>query len=315
MPQSGGFCGIRRKTILKRSAPRTSARLAVPSLPSLQTFLSGATRGRGMRITIVGCGSIGSKLAEAADEMPEVKRIYLVDVQRGLADDLAARLKKAIVVEDVEEELYHCDLVIEAASQSAAKDIAPKVVARGVDIMLMSVGALVDDDFRIMVKEKARQSEAKIFIPSGAICGTDGLRASAMGRLDEVELITTKGPKSLEDVPYIIDHGIDVDKVKEPTVIFSGTARDAVRLFPKNINVAATVALLGLGFDRTKVRIVLDPASHSNSHELRIRGQFGEMTCHTYNVPSPDNPKTSYLASLSAIAALQRVVGNEWIGI
>ena len=179
----------------------------------------------------------------------------------------------------------------------------------------MSVGALVDDDFRMMVKDKAKNSEAKIFIPSGAICGTDGLRASAVGRLDEVELITTKGPKSLEGVPYIIDHGIDVDKVKEPTVIFSGTARDAVRFFPRNINVAATVSLLGVGFDRTKVKIVLDPGSHSNSHELRIKGEFGEMTCHTYNVPSPDNPKTSYLASLSAIAALHRIVGNEWIGI
>ncbi len=268
-----------------------------------------------MRITIVGCGSIGSKLASAADEMPEVKRIYLVDMERHLAEDLAARLKKAIVVDSVEEELYHCDLVIEAASQAAARDIAPRVVSRGVDMMIMSVGALVDDDFRMMVKDKAKNSEAKIFIPSGAICGTDGLRASAVGRLDEVELITTKGPKSLEGVPYIIDHGIDVDKVKEPTVIFSGTARDAVRFFPRNINVAATVSLLGVGFDRTKVKIVLDPGSHSNSHELRIKGEFGEMTCHTYNVPSPDNPKTSYLASLSAIAALHRIVGNEWIGI
>ena len=154
-----------------------------------------------MRITIVGCGSIGSKLASAADEMPEVKRIYLVDMERHLAEDLAARLKKAIVVDSVEEELYHCDLVIEAASQAAARDIAPRVVSRGVDMMIMSVGALVDDDFRMMVKDKAKNSEAKIFIPSGAICGTDGLRASAVGRLDEVELITTKGPKSLEGVP------------------------------------------------------------------------------------------------------------------
>lgn len=268
-----------------------------------------------MRITIVGCGSIGSKLARAADEIPEVKRIYLMDMERPLAEDLAAQLKKAIVVDNVEEELYHCDLVIEAASQVAAKDIIPKVVSRGVDMMVMSVGALVDDDFRSMVRAKANQAEAKIFIPSGAICGTDGLRSSAVGRLDEVELITIKGPKSLEGVPYIIDHGIDVDKVKEPTTIFSGTARDAVRFFPKNINVAATVALLGVGFDRTKVKIVLDPATHSNSHELRIKGEFGEMTCHTYNVPSPDNPKTSYLASLSAISALERIVGNEWIGI
>ena len=254
-----------------------------------------------MRITIVGCGSIGSKLAKAADEMAEVKRIYLMDEDHPRAEKLAEALNKAIVINDVEEELYHTDLVIEAASQKAATAIVPKVVARGVDIMIMSVGALVDDEFREMVKEKAIQSEAKIFIPSGAVCGTDGLRSSAV--------------KSLEGVDWIEDHGIDVDTLTEPTTVFSGTARDAVKLFPKNINVAATVSLLGVGFDKTKVTIVVDPSIHSNSHELRVKGEFGQMTCHTYNVPSPDNPKTSYLAAMSAISALKRIVRNEWIGI
>ncbi len=268
-----------------------------------------------MRITIVGCGSIGTKLAKAADAMSEVKRIYLMDESGAKAESLAAELNKAIVISDIEEELYHSDLVIEAASQAAATSIVPKVVARGVDIMIMSVGALVDDAFREMIREKAVQSEAKIFIPSGAACGTDGLRSSAVGELEEVELITTKGPKSLEGVDFLIDHGIVVDDIREPTVIFSGPAREAVKLFPRNINVAATVALLGIGFDRTKVTIVLDPESHSNSHELRLKGEFGEMTCHTYNVPSPDNPRTSYLAAMSAISALKRIVRNEWIGI
>ena len=268
-----------------------------------------------MRITIVGCGSIGSKLAKAADEMAEVKRIYLMDEDAPRAEKLAAALNKAIIINDVEEELYHTDLVIEAASQRAATSIVPKVVARGVDIMIMSVGALVDDKFRAMVQEKATHAEAKIFIPSGAICGTDGLRSSAVGELEEVELITTKGPKSLEGVDWIVEHGIDVDKLTEPTTVFSGTARDAVKLFPKNINVAATVSLLGVGFDKTKVTIVVDPAIHSNSHELRIKGEFGQMVCHTFNVPSPDNPKTSYLAAMSAISALKRIVRNEWIGI
>ena len=101
-----------------------------------------------MRITIVGCGSIGSRLAKAADEMEEVKRIYLVDIRKDIADRLAAGLKKAIVVDSVEDELYHCDLVIEASSQSAARQIAPVVAARGVDIMIMSVGSLVDDEYR-----------------------------------------------------------------------------------------------------------------------------------------------------------------------
>ncbi|MBE6520055.1 MAG: aspartate dehydrogenase [Candidatus Methanomethylophilaceae archaeon] len=268
-----------------------------------------------MRITIVGCGSIGSRLALAADEMAEVKRIYLTDSVPGIAEELAARMKKAIVVEDVEEELYHCDLVIESATQAAAKQILPKVVSRGVDIMVTSVGALVDDEFREMVMQKASECEAKVYIPSGAVCGTDGLRSSSVGELEEVELIVTKGPKSFHNVQYVIDKGIDVDQVKEKTVIYSGPAREAVKDFPKNVNVAATVSLLGIGFDRTKVTIVLDPETHSNSHELKLKGEFGEMDCHTFNVPYPDNPKTSYLAAMSTISALKRIVRNEWIGI
>ncbi|MDR3206697.1 MAG: aspartate dehydrogenase, partial [Candidatus Methanoplasma sp.] len=257
-----------------------------------------------MRITIIGCGSIGSKLAKAADEMNEVKRIYLMDIRKDVAENVAAELKKAIVVHSVEEELYHCDLVIEAATQAAAKEVLPTVVARGVDIMIMSVGSLVDDGFREMVFEKARASEAKVFIPTGALCGTDGLRSASGEGLDEVELVTTKGPKSLADVQYLIDKGVDVANIRERTVVYSGSAREAVRIFPKNINVAATVSLLGIGFDRTKVTIVLDPDIKDNSHELRLKGKFGEMVCHTYNHPEPDNPKTSHLATLSAISAL-----------
>ncbi|MBR2255038.1 MAG: aspartate dehydrogenase, partial [Candidatus Methanomethylophilaceae archaeon] len=218
-------------------------------------------------------------------------------------------------VKDIDEELYHCDLVIEAASQDAAHALLPRVVSRGVDVMVMSVGALVDDDFRKMVADKAKECEARIYIPSGAICGTDGLRSSSVGGLEEVELITTKGPKSLSGIEYVINKGIDVDSLTEPTVVYSGPAREAVKLFPKNVNVAATVSLLGLGFDRTKVTVVVDPETKSNSHELRIKGEFGQMTCHTYNVPSPDNPRTSYLAHMSAISALKRIVRNEWIGI
>ncbi len=266
-------------------------------------------------MTIVGCGSIGSKLAEAADAMSEVKRIYLIDIERHLAEDLASKLNKAIVVDSVEEELYHCDLVVEAASQNAAREVVMQAASRGVDVMIMSVGVLVDDGFRTSVFDKAKQTGAKIFIPSGAIAGTDGLRSASADELDEVELITKKGPKSLAHVTYCEEKGIDVSEITEPTIIFEGCARDAVKYFPKNINVAATVSLLGVGFDKTKVKIIVDPDAKSNSHELVIKGAFGQMNCHTYNVPSPDNPKTSYLASLSAITSLKRVIRNEWIGI
>jgi len=254
-------------------------------------------------------------LARAADEMNEVKRIYLVDQQKARAEKVAAELKKAIVVDSVEDELYHCDLVIEAATQSAAKEILSKVVSRGVDIMVMSVGSLVDDDFRKTVFDKAVVSEAKIFLPTGGLCGLDALRAAVQGEVSSVELITTKGPHALSGVQYLTDKGIDVDAIKEKTTVFSGTAREAVKIFPRNVNVAATVALMGIGFDRTKVTIVLDPAETGNSYDLQAAGVFGHFDAHTYNVPEPENAKNSHLAVLSAVAALKRICRNEWFGI
>jgi len=188
-------------------------------------------------------------------------------------------------------------------------------VGRGVDIMIMSVGALVDDDYRKNVYDTARTTGARILVPSGAVCGTDGLSSAAAGRIDEVELITTKNPHSIVDVPYLIEKGIDVNKIRTPTVIYEGPAREAVKLFPKNVNVAAAVSIMGIGFDRTKVKIILDPKTKANSHELIVRGEFGEIISKTSNVPSPSNPSTSYLAALSAIAALKRIIRNDWVGI
>lgn len=268
-----------------------------------------------MRITIVGCGVVGRKLAKAADEMEEVKRIYLIDLKKEKADSLASSLNKAIVVNSVEDEMYHCDLVIEAASQDAAKDIVKKTVGRGVDIMIMSVGALVDDDFRAMVFDKAKNSDSKIFIPSGALFGTDGLRAASQDELATVELVATNGPKALAHVDYFEKQGISVEDIKERKVMYSGTAREAVKLFPQNVNIAATIALLGVGFDKTTVTIVLDPDTTTNEYEIIVKGGFGSANCHTMNVLAPDNPSTSYLASLSAITALKRIIRNEWIGI
>jgi aspartate dehydrogenase len=268
-----------------------------------------------MRITIVGCGSRGSKLAEAADKMVEVKRIYLVDVVRSRAEEVASHINKAEVVENVEEELYHCDLVIECATQDAAREVIPKVVARGVDIMVLSVGALVDEEFRASITEKAKQCEAKVYIPSGAICGTDGLRSSTVGAVQSVELTTTMPPVSFQGIKYVEDKGIDVNSIKERTILYTGNAREAVQLFPRNVNVAAVVSILGIGFDDTKVTIAADPCTKFNSHELRIKGEFGELVTHTDNVPSPINPRTSTLLVFSAISAMERIVKNQWVGI
>ena len=268
-----------------------------------------------MRILIIGCGSIGTNLALTADSMPEVTKIYIFDSKPQSAEKLAAKTEKGIVVESVEEELYHSDLVIEAASQEAAMTYLPIVVERGVNMVVMSVGALVDDDFRAEVSAKATEADACVYIPSGAVSGLDGLRSSIEAGVDSVELITTKGPKSIEDVEYVLEKGIVVDDLTEATEVYYGTAREAVKLFPKNINVAATVSLFGIGFDETKVRIVVDPEATHNSHKLVYSGDFGRAECHTYNIPSPDNPRTSYLSALSASHAMRSLVKSVWIAI
>ncbi len=268
-----------------------------------------------MRITVFGCGSIGSKLAKAADQMDEVKRLYLIDDDKAKAEALMKELKKAVVVNSVEEELYHCDLVIEAATQDVAKDILIKTASRGVDIMLTSVGALVDDEFRNMVFEKAKNCEAKIFIPTGALCGIDGLRAASNDYLSKVEIVVTAGIETLGEVKYFKEQGVDVTKLNQKVTLYSGPAREAVKLFPRNVNMAATVSILGVGFDKTIVSIVFDPDAKTNRYDLIVEGNFGKSVCTTSNVYIENSPYNSTLSSLATISALKRIIRNEWVGI
>ena len=271
-----------------------------------------------MRVLIVGCGSIGNVLAKAAQAMPEVDRIYFTDKSIQRAEARVREYSKGKLASYEDEVLLKAinevDLVIEAASQEAARKFAPMCLKRGRDIMVMSVGAFYDDEFREECFRLARRNRARLYIPSGAVCGTDGLR-SAQGRIDEVHLITTQGPNGFHGIPYLEERGVDVDSLTEPLVLFEGTAREAVRFFPRNVNVAATVSLMGVGFDRTKVTIVCDPRAEVNSHQLIAKGAFGELKAEIENVPSPENPATSYLAALSAVSALKSIATNVWVGV
>jgi aspartate dehydrogenase len=130
-----------------------------------------------------------------------------------------------------------------------------------------------------------------------------------------VELTSTKGPKSFQDNEYLRSKGVDVNTLRERTVLFEGPAREAVAYFPKNVNVSATISLIGIGLDETRVKLVCDPLCDCNTHHLEVKGAFGHIVCETDNLPFPSNPATSYLAALSAIAAIKRIAGNVWIGI
>lgn len=199
------------------------------------------------------------------------------------------------------------DIVVECASQDAVRDYALDVLKSNKNLVIMSVGALSDEELLEKLKQEAEKRNLKIYIPSGAIVGIDGIKAANLSEIEEVSLTTRKNPKSLPK--EFLDENLTNEKI-----IYEGNAKEAVKKFPFNINVAATLSLIGIGFEKTKVKIIADPKVSENIHEIRIKGKFGEILTIARNVPSPENPKTSYLASLSAIALLKKHTENFEIG-
>ena len=268
-----------------------------------------------VRLALIGCGAIGSTIAKMVEDMPEIEAIYLYDRSRRMKNGLARSLKKGRILDDVDEIIERSDIVIEAASQEAAKKYVPIALEKGKNVMIMSVGALVDPDFRRQIEEQAKRNRRRIYIPSGAIAGVDGLGAASSVKIDEVMLITIKPTGAFKNSKYVQDNKIDLDTIKKPTPIFEGAAREAVVHFPQNINVAATLSLAGIGFEKTRVRIIADPKATRNIHKLMVKGDFGVLEVEVSNVPSPQNPKTSYLAALSAVSAIKKIAGTIWVGV
>lgn len=266
-----------------------------------------------VNIGIVGCGTIGSRLARYIQKDLR-RRAHLggiCDVDREKAYCLSKTLKPSPPVLIFDKLIRRVDLVVEAATKEIAAQIAQKAIAAGRDILIMSVGAMLGQK---SLFERARRKGVRIYIPSGAICGLDGVKAAALGKITRVTLTTRKPPKSLVGAPYLVEKKIDLDAIKKETIIFEGSALDAVKGFPKNINVSAALSLAGIGAEATRVRVVTSPGFKTNSHQIEVEGEFGKLVTRTDNVPSPDNPRTSYLAVLSAMATLKQVVDSVRVG-
>jgi len=176
----------------------------------------------------------------------------------------------------------------------------------------MSVGGIVSH-FR-KLSSLAKKYNAKVYIPSGAISGIDALKAAKIGKIKKVILTTTKNPLSFKGVGYVEEKRIDLKRIKKDTVLFSGTAKDAVKYFPQNINVAAILSIAGLGEDKTEVKIIASPEINKNIHEIEIESEAARIFTRTENILHPDNPKTSYLAVLSAVATLKQILEPVRIG-
>ncbi len=258
-----------------------------------------------MRLGMLGCGTIGSIVADAvlAGELNGVEIVAIASLapMPPQADKLHAKWST-----DPQELIgSEADVVLEAASQAVARQHAVDVIRSGKHLILMSVGALAEPAFRSALVTEANTRGREVVIPSGAIGALDVLRAARQrGALSKVTLTTTKHPRGLVGAPYLADKKFDLLKIKTRRVLFDGPASQAVPAFPKNVNVAASVSLAGLGFDQTRVRVVADPKARLTRHTLEAQGTFGKLFLEIEAQPHPDNPKTSYLACLAAIAAV-----------
>lgn len=269
-------------------------------------------------VGIIGCGAIGTVLAQAIDnrQAGDVCLVMIYDKTAEKAKALSNKLKNKPKIAENPEELIECrdiGLVIEAASQEAVASFAVKTLKAGKDLLIMSAGALVDSKLENELRCVARENSRKVYVPSGAVAGLDGIRSSAIGGLKSVILTTRKPLEGLKESKYFMEK-YGNKRIEKPTVIYEGPAYEACRLFPANVNVAATVGLAGIGAEKTIVKIIADPRVKRNIHDVEVKGKFGELKVHVENVPFTDNPKTSYLAALSAIATLKKITDSLIIG-
>ena len=265
------------------------------------------------RIGLLGCGSIGTQIAIAIDTgIIPAQLTHIFDVDEEKSKLLITKLKnKPIIVENVHLLSSNpVDLIVEAASQDAVSDNALSILQNRRDLVIMSSGALLDESVFEIISDACKELKKTVYLPSGAISGIDALKA-VKDELDSVILTTTKHPNSLKGAKFFEDFKINLNEITEKSTIFEGTANEAVRLFPKNINVSALLSLSGLGSHETIVKIIADPNTTKNTHEITAHGKFGRITTKIENIPDSTNPRTSRLAILSAIETIRSICNND----
>jgi aspartate dehydrogenase len=265
-----------------------------------------------LKIGLLGVGAIGRTIATAIDNRQIVAELVAIcDQDRERAAALSRELKSHPPVATLDQMLEQCDVAVEAAGQAALAEFVPAALEHGRDFLVMSVGGLLghEDWF-----EEAQRRGVKIYVPSGAIAGLDGIKSGSIGRIDQASLTSRKPARALHGTKYVADRGIALDALTEDTVIFEGSAEEAARAFPATSNVAASLRLAVPRTAPVRVRVVAVPGGTQNVHEIHVAGEFGCLSVKVENVPAKTNPKTSQLAAFSAVATLRNLTQSLRVG-
>ncbi|MBF0521859.1 MAG: DUF108 domain-containing protein [Candidatus Omnitrophica bacterium] len=267
-----------------------------------------------VKVGIIGCGAIGSRVAQSLfkDLKDDCQLAGIFDVDAQKVQKLAqSLLVKNVVKPSIKELIKSADLIIESINTTQARDIVQQVLKAKKNVLVMSIGQMLNAE---NLFELAKKNNCRILIPSGAIAGVDAIKAGHLVKFSFLTHTTRKPLAGFKNDPYLLKKGIDVSQITQETVLFDGTVDQAVKAFPRNINVAATLSLACQNKKKVRVKIITSPEYKENSHEIEMVGDFGRILTKTVNVVCPDNPKTSYLAVLSVIQTIKQFCSGVFIG-
>lgn len=261
------------------------------------------------KVALIGCGNLGSIIAREIQlqlcNAYEIIGLYDRDLQ--MAEKLANQTDCPACNSLEQLLIQEADYVIEATTPDVLKKIAPLVLESGSDMIVLSVGAFADETFARMIQEKAAELNRKIYIASGAIGGFDIMQAAMAQGTVEASIYNIKSPEALEGAPYL--EGKPLSQT-ETEIIFTGNAIEAIKAFPKNVNVAVALAIATVGADQTKVIMQSEPEKKLNTHRIDLKGDFGYAQIEITSTPSPENMRSSAIAAYSVVAKLKNLSSN-----
>jgi aspartate dehydrogenase len=266
---------------------------------------------RSSRIAIAGLGAVGLAVAKVLDAgIPGLTLAAISAKDQEAARRRLAGLEHPVPVMEIAGLEPCADLVVECAPAALLREIVEPFLRRGKTAIVLSVGALLAHDDLIAL---AARHGGRVIVPTGALIGLDAMTAAAEGTIRSVRMITRKPVQSLLGAPYLLQHKIRIEGIKEPLRVFSGTAREAAAGFPANLNVAAALGLAGIGVDRTHLEIWADPGLDRNTHTIEVDSDAASFSMSIANVPS-ENPKTGRITALSVIACLRKLAAPLRVG-
>lgn len=273
--------------------------------------MTGQKASNELRVAVAGLGSIGGKIASALDQGIEGLALLAVAVRDPAKHQAFLNgLRRPPQILPIDQLADAADIVVECAPSSQLRAIVEPAVTRGKSAVVVSVGGLLDN-FDLV--DLARTNGGRILVPTGALIGLDAVNAAAVGTIHSVKMVTRKPIDGLKGAPFIVQNNIDIDNLREPLKLFEGSARDAAKGFPANVNVAVALSLAGIGPDRTQMQVWADPTVTRNVHRIEVEADSARFSMGIENIPS-ENPKTGMITALSVIALLRKQRATLCVG-